>query len=281
MAKISQSSTDFKLLLKKGHAKMNLAVGCEKLQVSIDQEWFAYSRTNSEARIRLFCFPYAGGGALSYRTWSEAVPAQIDIRPIQLPGRENRFNEKPYTEMQTLVDALSTAIRPYLDMPFAFFGHSMGSLLAFELAKKLDEEGLATPRHLFISSRRGPDLPGPTPPLHTLSESELVDTLKRFGGIPDLILKEPEILDFFLPTLRADLYLAETSPLENGIRIDAPITAFGGLQDPFTSVDELEAWRKHTLQEFRLKIFPGGHFYMREQNRVLLKEISHTLAKHF
>ena len=260
---------------------MNLIAGCEALQEEVNQEWFSYSKTNPQARMRLFCFPYAGGGALSYRAWSEAVPAQIDIRPIQLPGRENRFNEKPYTEIQPLVHALSAAIRPYLDLPFAFFGHSMGALLAFELAKKLGADGPAAPHHLFISSRRGPDIPGPSPPLYTLSKSKLVDMLKSFGGIPDLILKEPEILDFFLPTLKADLYLSESSPFEKGARIDVPITAFGGLQDLFTSIAELDAWRKHTLQEFRLKIFPGGHFYMREHARALLKEISHTLAKHF
>jgi medium-chain acyl-[acyl-carrier-protein] hydrolase len=197
-----------------------------------------------------------------------------------LPGRENRFKEKPYTKLQALIDKLLPAIRPYLDSPFAFFGHSMGAVLSFELAKKLNAEGLALPLHLFLSSRRGPNLPGPNPPLHNLPKSELIEMLKQFGGIPDMILKEPEVLDFFLPTLRADLCLSETEPLENENLINCPITVFGGLQDSFASTRELEAWRQYTRREFRLKTFSGGHFYINEFTQELLEEISLTLGKY-
>jgi medium-chain acyl-[acyl-carrier-protein] hydrolase len=259
---------------------MDQFVGPEGLREEQYEEWFAYLTTNSQARIRLFCFPYAGGGALSYRSWFEYLPPEIEICPIQLPGRENRYNEKPYTELQPLVHKILSAIRPYLDSPFAFFGHSMGATLSFELTKKLNAENLTLPLHLFVSSRRGPHIPGPNPPLHSLPKSELIDALKSFGGIPDLIMKEPEILDFFLPTLRADICLSETYALENGIPINVPITAFGGLQDPFTSIQELEAWRKYTRQKFRLKAFPGGHFYFREHTKELLKEISLALGNH-
>jgi surfactin synthase thioesterase subunit len=259
---------------------MDQFVGSELLQEEQNEEWFAYSKTNSQSRLRLFCFPYAGGGALSYRSWTEAMPPEIEICPIQLPGRENRFNEKPYTKLRPLVHKLLSAIRPYLDSPYAFFGHSMGALLSFELAKMLNAEALSLPIHLFISSRRSPHLPGPNPPLHDLPKSGLIDMLKSFGGIPDMILKDTEVLDFFLPTLRADLYLSESYPLENGKPINCPITAFGGRQDPFTSIRELEAWRQHTNQEFRLKTFSGGHFYIRESTNELLEEISLTLGKY-
>jgi len=257
---------------------METFAGFEESQTEKNEEWFAYLKTNSQTRIRLFCFPYAGGGALSYRSWMEAMPVEIGICPVQLPGRENRFKEKPYTKLQPLIDKLLPAIRPYLDLPFAFFGHSMGAVLSFELTKKLNAEGLSLPLHLFLSSRRGPHLPGPNPPLHNLPKSELIDMLKNFGGIPDMILKEPEVLDFFLPTLRADLRLSETAPLENGNFINCPITAFGGLQDAFASTRELEAWRQYTRREFRLKTFPGGHFYINEFTRELLEEISSTLG---
>ena len=259
---------------------MNIFAGLEKSPEEKNEEWFAFLKPNSQARIRLFCFPYAGGGALAYRSWIEDMPREIEIFPVQLPGRENRFNEEPYTDVEPLVNRLLSVIRPYLNSPFAFFGHSMGALLSFKLTKKLNAEGLALPLHLFISSRRGPHLPGPDIPLHTLPKSGLIDMLKSFGGVPDMILKDPEVLDFFLPTLRADLYLSETCPLENGNPINCPITAFGGLRDPYASIGELEAWRQHTRQEFRLKTFPGGHFYIREFTQELLKEISLTLEKY-
>jgi medium-chain acyl-[acyl-carrier-protein] hydrolase len=259
---------------------MNIFAAFKALPEEKDEEWFAFLKPNSRARLRLFCFPYAGGGALAYRSWIEAVPREIEIFPVQLPGRENRFNEKPYTKLQPLMHKLLSAIRPYLDSPFAFFGHSLGAVLSFQLAQKMNVEGLDLPLHIFVSSRRAPHLPDLNPPLHNLPKSELIDMLKSFGGVPDMILNDPEVLDFFLPTLRADLYLSENCPIENGNPINCPITAFGGLQDPFTSIRELEAWRQSTCREFRLKTFPGGHFYIREFTKELLEEISHTLRKY-
>jgi medium-chain acyl-[acyl-carrier-protein] hydrolase len=259
---------------------MDLLAGIKELPEESHEKWFALFKRDSQARMRLFCFPYAGGGALAYRSWIEAMPPGIEVCPVQLPGRESRFNEKPYTELPPLVHELLSVIRPYLNSPFAFFGHSMGALISFELTKKLNAEGLALPLHLFISSRRGPHLPGPFPQFHDLPKSGLIDLLKSFGGVPDMILSDPEVLEFFLPTLRADLHLSETCPPENGNPLDCPITAFGGLQDPFTSITELEAWRRHTRQEFRLRTFPGGHFYIREFTRELLEEISLTLGKY-
>ena len=225
-------------------------------------------------RLRLFCLPYAGAGASLFASWPDLLPDGVELIAVQLPGRENRLREEPFTHLQPLLEALSEAIRPYLDRPFALLGYSFGALLAFELARYLRRDGSPLPQHLFVLGRRAPHLESNAPPAHRYSDGELIAWMRDLGGTPTLILEHPELLPIFLPILRADLTLHETYDYQPEAALDLPISAFGGLRDSQASRKELEAWGEHTNGRFRLHLYPGGHFFVKGYQALLLRDIT-------
>lgn len=241
--------------------------------------WIARPRPNPRTRLRLLCFPYAGGGASIFRTWSDDLPRDVEVCPVQLPGRESRMRELPFTRLPPLVQALAQALLPYLDIPFAFFGHSMGALISFELARQLRRQYGLSPAHLFVSSHRAPQIPDPHPPIHHLPESMFVEELRRFSGTPELILQNPEIMEVFLPLLRADFSICETYTYSPEDPLECPISAFGGLHDLLASRDDLESWRDQTLGSFTLRMFPGDHFFLHTARAPLLQTVSQGLTQ--
>jgi len=243
-------------------------------------KWFLIPKKNKQANLRLFCFPFGGGGASFYRTWTECLPLTVELCLVQPPGRECRLREKPFTRLMPLATTLSRIIETYLDMPFAFLGHSMGAWIGFELTRQLRWQSKPGPVHLFVSGRRAPQLQDPDPPKHNLPKSELIKELRRFNGTPELVLQEPELLDIFLPILRADFAVLETYKYTEELPIDCPITVFGGLQDRQAGYEELIAWRENTIREFRLKMYPGDHFYLKETKGQLLSEITKDLKRY-
>jgi len=247
---------------------------------AVSNKWFFIPKKNKQANLRLFCFPFGGGGASFYRSWSEYLPPNIELYSVQLPGRENRLKEEPFTRLMPLVTTLSGVIEPYLDIPFVFFGHSMGSWISFELTRHLLRQSKPGPAHLFVSGRRAPQLQDPDPPKHNLPESELIKELRRYNGTPELVLQEPELLDIFMPIIRADLAVLETYKYIEELPIECPITAFGGLEDRKTGYEKLIAWRENTIGGFRLKMFPGDHFYLKETQGQLLGEMIKDLKSY-
>lgn len=233
--------------------------------------WLRISQPNPRARLRLFCFPYAGGAASIYRTWHKHLPADIEVCAVQLPGRENRINEEPLADAGELVQALMPDIVPYLDRPFAFFGHSMGTVIAYELAQQLRSHG-KTPTHLFVSGRRAPHLPEPDTLLHTLTSDDafLAELQRRYNNIPAIVFEHAEMREIFTPLLRADLTLVETCECRTEPALHCPIIAFGGDADGRASSNELMAWQELTQSDFDWHLFPGGHFYLAEQAEPLL-----------
>lgn len=241
--------------------------------------WIQYSQKKPEARIRLICFPYAGGGASIFRTWSKALPAQIEVWPIQLPGRENRLAETPFTCMPDLIEALALALRPSLTGAYAFFGHSMGSLICFELARYLRAQGhMPGPVHLFVSGHRAPHLPDPDVPSYNLPEPEFVNELQRLNGTPEAVLQNEELLHLLMPLLRADFSICETYIYQRSKALSCPLTAFGGLQDQDTPRDAIASWREHTSGSFKQRFFPGNHFFLETEQSSLLLAIIQELA---
>src|SRR5205814_4666171 len=172
--------------------------------------WIQYYQSKPQACLRLFCFPYAGGGASIFRTWSENLPPEIEACPIQLPGRESRLLEAPFSQLFSLIEPVAQALLPYLDMPCAFFGHSMGALVSFELARYLRRQHGLSPVHLFVSGRRAPQLSDPDPPIHPLPEAEFLEELRSLKGTPEEVLQNTELLQLLLPLLRADFAVCET-----------------------------------------------------------------------
>lgn len=240
--------------------------------------WFTRVRPRPDAAIRLFCFPHAGGAASSYFHWPAALDG-IDVLAVQPPGREGRLPEPPIADMPTLLERLVAAIEPHLDRPCMFFGHSMGSLVAFELARELRSRGLRTPERLYVSGRRSPTLPSREPPLHVLPDGELAAELnRRFGGLPAAILAEPELMALFLPVIRADLTVLERHEFRPDPVLDLPVTALGGEDDARAAEADLAAWRALTSSGFALRRFPGGHFYLHDRRDAFLRAFAAMLS---
>ncbi len=239
--------------------------------------WLAYHRPRQEARIRLFCFPYAGGGASIYHAWAQSLPPQVEVCPVQLPGRENRIREEPFRRMEALVEALAAGLAPLLDRPFAFFGHSMGSLIAFELARGLRREGRPGPVHLFVSGHRAPQLPPQDEPIHPLPDREFLDKVFQLNGTPEEVRTNPELRALFLPILRADFELCETYRYRAEPPLPCPLSAFGGLGDSHAPREELQAWQAQSQGRFVLRMLPGDHFFLTSAGPLLLKILGQEL----
>jgi len=235
---------------------------------TVDERWVRGIGSRREtARRRVFVFHHAGGSASSYQL-GKHFPADVEVCAVQLPGRESRFTERPVTAMDQVVDELTAAIRA--DLPFAFFGHSMGALIAFEVARQLAADG---PDHVFASAHRAPHLADPTV-LHGLDDDALADRLAATNPA----LADPELREIFLPILRADLTLCETYVHTPGEPLSCPITVFGGREDDIVTEAELRAWRQHTSAGFALRTFPGGHFYLRGAENVVAEHVRRTVT---
>jgi medium-chain acyl-[acyl-carrier-protein] hydrolase len=246
---------------------------------SVDHNnWFPRPKPNRRARLRLFCFPYAGGSSFAFRRWQTELPDFVEVLPAQFPGRVNRLGETAFTDLIQLVKSLSASIRDYVDKPFVFFGHSMGAMISFELARQLRRERLSQPVHLFVSGRIAPQLPRKTPPVHDLPEPEFVEELRRLNGTPREVLEHPELMPLLIPLLRADFSVVGTYQYHPEPPLACPITALGGLHDPEVSREDLEAWREQTASAFSLRMLPGDHFYLQSAEPLILRVIGQHLC---
>ncbi|HEX7175429.1 MAG TPA: thioesterase II family protein [Pyrinomonadaceae bacterium] len=241
-------------------------------------DWFTTPEPNPQAELRLFCFPYAGGGETIFRRWPSHLPSTIEVCAAQLPGRGRRMKEPPRTRLSTLAREIADAARPYLDKPFALFGHSMGAVIAFELARLLRRETGTAPLRLFVSGHRAPQIPKSVPSIHNLPEEDFFEELRRFNGTPAEVLEHRELMGLMLPLLRADFELIETYTYTDAEPLDCPITAFGGERDVSVSRAELERWREQTAANFFLHMFEGDHFFLNEAGPRLLQIIRRDLG---
>lgn len=239
--------------------------------------WFPYSRRGAAGKLRLFCFPYAGGGAGLYRSWAEKLPAYIEVFAVQLPGRETRTREMPFTRMGALVQSLMPVIHELSDEPFAFFGHSMGAIIAWELASQMKRQYGSEPIHLFVSGRRAPQVPDTDPPLHELPEAEFVEEVIRFNGVPQEAANHPELMELKTPLLRADFELCETYTYQPELTLNCPITAFGGLEDLSETHERIANWRERTTKFCKVHMLPGDHFFLQTSQTRLLQLLSEEL----
>lgn len=238
--------------------------------------WFQVP-TNSAARIRLFCFPYAGGGSAIFRPWSRQLPRDIEMVPALLPGREFRLREPAYTSIEQLVEALAREIIPYLDKPFAFFGHSMGGIISFELARRLRSERGIEPEHLFISGRRSPRVPRRDPYIHDLPDAEFVTEVEQFNGTPRDILEHAELMAILIPMLRADFAVCHSYNYVPGEPLSCPVTVLGGIRDETTTRQEVEDWREETTGDCHVHMLDGDHFFINRQQAEILPIIAKAL----
>ncbi len=236
--------------------------------------WLICPPTNTAAPIRLFCFAYSGAGASIFRTWAAQLAPHIEVLAVQLPGRETRRKESLLSNLPALIQTLTPALLPYLDRPFMFFGHSVGALISFEVARQLRRLAHLTPFHLIASGRQAPQLLASAPPIHQLPDADFLEKLRAYNGTPAIVLENVELMNLFMPILRADLALNETYIYTPEAPFEFAIAAFGGLQDEQVSQAGLSAWQEQTTGDFCLKLLPGDHFFIKNQQMEILQFIS-------
>lgn len=241
--------------------------------------WLVIPRPNHGASLRLFCFPYAGGSALIYHQWPDRLPANVELCAVQLPGRGSRLSESPYRELAPLVRAIADNLQPYLDKPFAMFGHSMGAVISYELIRLIQQEYGKEPLCLFVSGRRAPQLPNTTQPTYELPEPDFIEMLRRLNGTPKEVLANAEMMGLMIPLLRADFQLIQNYQYKAGPPLNCPITAFGGMLDYDATQEQIEAWGEQTRGRFSARTLPGGHFFIHTDQKLFLRLMAEELCR--
>ncbi|HEV7923358.1 MAG TPA: thioesterase domain-containing protein [Thermoanaerobaculia bacterium] len=225
-------------------------------------KWFKkYRYRGRDAKLRLFCFPYAGGNASIFEGWEKQLPEWVDVFAIQAPGRTVRFAEPPIASLREKISILAREIKPYLDVPHVFVGHSNGALTAFELARELQRSGAGNLRHLVLSAKRAPHLQRKEP-IHSLPYPEFVSRLRELKATPAEILENDELMALLEPMLRADFSLSETHAFDPTIPVTAPVTLFWGEGDAEIPKDDMLAWKQHVASEVDFVEFAGDHFFI-------------------
>ncbi|MFD9325193.1 thioesterase II family protein [Streptomyces sp. NPDC060065] len=209
-------------------------------------------------RPQLFCLPHAGGSSAGFAPWSRRVAAHARVRPVELPGRGTRWDEPPPDRLATLVADLATRIRAEADGPYLLYGHSFGALLAYELAHAL-RPSLGEPTALLVSGRNGPGVAHPAIPLHGLPRDRLLEQLRKLDGVPVALLEKPDLIDPFLPVLRADARLAELYRRGRHPVLSCPVRALAGDSDPLADPAGLHRWSEETTADCLVEIIPAGH----------------------
>jgi len=235
--------------------------------------WYTRNVKHKNALLNLFCFPYAGGSAAIYRKWEVLLAPRIEVIPVELPGHGTRLGEAPFTAVESLIEALVPALLADLDKPFAIFGHSMGALIGYELARALLGSFGKEPRRLFVSGRRAPGLPPPRKPAFDLPDEDFVAELSRLQGTPADVLADPELMALMFPMLRADFRLTETHTHRPVPLLNCPVSAFGGISDLDVSMDAVCAWRGVSAGPFTVRMFEGDHFFIHSAAQLIVRMV--------
>jgi|SRR5580704_13375903 medium-chain acyl-[acyl-carrier-protein] hydrolase len=247
------------------------------MNIPMTDRWFACFKPRPAAKIRLFCFPYAGGSPLVFRNWAQQLPPSIEVCPVQLPGRGNRLKDPLFTNMSELVPAVASALTNYLDKPFAFFGHSLGAVICFELTRRFAATQLPGPLHLLVAGSNAPDVRSEAPSMYDRPDTEFIQHLRDLRGTPHAVLQHPDMLRLMLPMLRSDFEVSETYKYSVQPAVDCPITALSGIDDLEVTQEGLRAWREHTLQSFTLNMLPGDHFFLHTSEAKLIELLARIL----
>lgn len=230
-------------------------------------------------RQRLYCFPYAGGGAHAYHSWQAALGPHTEVCAIELPGRGSRIAEMPYTSLTDLIASLAQVLARQDAMPFMFFGHSLGGLIAFELARFCARYALPMPSRLIVSGTDAPQHRSPSKDLHSMPDDELIDALGKYNGTPVELLQHRELMDLLLPAIRADFTLAETYEYCISPPLQIPITVYEGKMDEHILPQQVANWQKETSGQCAVHWFEGDHFFINSEKALLHECLKAELSR--
>lgn len=242
------------------------------------EQWLKVFPSGRGDAVRLVCLPHAGGSATFFYPMAKAIGAAAEVVAVQYPGRQSRRHEPCIDNIPEFADEIFTALRELDERPVALFGHSMGAILAYEVALRMREAGLPSPTRLYASGRRAPSRYRDEH-VHDSSDAALVAELRTLGGPNQSMLADPEVLEMILPSVRADYRAAESyrhDPRQE--RLDCPVTVLTGDSDPRVSLDEARAWSEHTTAPTDLRVYPGGHFFLVDHSAEITELVARTLA---
>jgi surfactin synthase thioesterase subunit len=226
--------------------------------------------------INVFCLPFAGGSKAAYTPLLQVSPPSLHLHPVELPGRGTRSGELLLTDLDAIVNDILSQISNHLQHPYAIYGHSMGSLLAYLLAIKIVQKGLNQPQQLFLTGKAAPSVPPGSSPLYLLPNQDLKQALKEMGGIPHHILTDNRLLSYFLPVIRTDLMITETYRYEGPANLTMPITVITGTEEKLHP-EKTEPWRLESSGEVEISELSGGHFFIFDRSISLLGIIARKL----
>lgn len=244
--------------------------------------WIKRFNTSDKGKLVLVCLPFAGGGTSSYRDWVNDLPAEVEILAIELPGRESRLREKPISDLGEVISQITSALMPQINgRPFVVFGHSLGALLGFELIRLFRRESYDLPLCFLASGREAPTEKEPGRDLHNLPDFDFINEMvSRYDGIPRQLLNEPELLELFLPAMKADLKLTETYQYQYEMPFDFPLHIMSGKQDTRLTQELLMPWSQQTFDSAPLSYFDGGHFFIRDSAKQVKAYIAEVLQQY-
>ena len=243
----------------------------------VNQASWLIRQAGKDRRLRLFCFSYAGGNASAFAQWQSQLGPAVEVCAIQLPGRGARMAEQPFLLLRPLIEQLAQIVSAERNLSFAFFGHSLGGLIAFELTRYLRAHHLPLPEHLFVSGCSAPSRRNPPKNLHKLADDALIAELVEYNGTPAELLAHRELMALVLPTIRADFAIAEEYVYRTQPRFKVPITALAGRDDDHTSIEQMQAWQDETSGGFHLEWFSGDHFFINAQRQLVLDFLNNQI----
>ena len=240
-------------------------------------KWFVIPKPNINADLKLICFPYAGGSASTFLPWIKSLPDNVELIIVQAPGRGSRIGELAYSDMQALIGDLIKNIPSILNKPYILFGHSLGSRIAFELMNQLKILNYALPQHFIASGSRGPHHKCTKESIYNLPHDEFIEELKSLNGTPQSVLENKELMELFLPLLKADFEIADRYCYKGEVRLNCPISVFGGEYDVDICLSKLNSWGDFFETDVDVNLFPGNHFFIDSQSKLVQQKVNYII----